>query len=127
MNIIIDSPGFNAGTTLEAYISNQLNRLNSDRIIQADVTLYLGPVGSPERHHCEIRLEIPGNDLFVKKQGDHFETAISSCIDILFKMEKEEKERVIKQRQADENMIQDELLKGEDENDDNVELEDVVK
>lgn len=118
MNIIIDSPGFNAGSTLEAYITNQLNRLNSNRIMQADVTLYLGPVGSPERHHCEIRLEIPGNDLFVKKQGDHFETAISTCVDILFKMEKEEKEKAIRQRQADENIIQDELMKGGDAGDD---------
>lgn len=127
MNIIIDSPGFNAGGTLENYITNQLDRLNSDRIMQADVTLYLGPEGTPERHHCEIRLEIPGNDLFVKKQGDYFETAISSCVDILLRMEKEEKERAIKERKANETIIQDELIKGLDENDDDVELEDVVR
>jgi len=127
MNIIIDSPGFNAGPTLESYITNQLNRLNGDRIMQADVTLFLGPEGTPERHHCEIRLEIPGNDLFVKKQGEYFETAISSCMDVLFRMEKEEKEKAIRARKANETIIQDQLVRGIDENDDDVELEDVVE
>lgn len=126
MNIIIESPGFTAGATLESYINKQLQRLTSNRIMQADVTLYLGPVGTPERHHCEIRLEIPGNDFFAKKQGDHFETAVSSCLDVLLKMEKEEKEKAIKQRQADENIIQDELLKDHTESYDDAAPKDTV-
>lgn len=127
MDIIIASPGFNAGASLEDFTKRQLDRLNNDRTIRANVTLYLGPSGNPDRNYCEIRLEIPGNDLFVKKQSEHFETAISACVDVLAKLQKEEKKKAVHQRQANEDIIQDELMKGEDESSDDVELEDIVK
>jgi len=126
MDIIIQSLGFNAGEALEGFIQEKVNTLKSDNIVRANVTLYKGPSGNPEADYCEIRLEVPGNDLFVKKHSHYFETAVSDCIDVLSLQIKKGKDKNVNARKADENLIQDELLKAE-EDDEDVELEDVVK
>ena len=126
MDIIIQSLGFNAGESLENFIREKINTLKSDNIVRANVTLYKGPAGNPESDYCEIRLEVPGNDLFVKKHSQYFETSVSECVDVLSLQIKKNKDKYVDARQANENVIQDELLKGE-EDDDDVELEDVVK
>jgi putative sigma-54 modulation protein len=84
MDIIIDSPGFTAGESLEDFTRQKLQKLDKlANIIRANVTLYLGPPTSPGRHHCEVRLEIPGNDLFVERGADDFERAIIEVTDVL--------------------------------------------
>ena len=125
MDIIIQSLGFKASDALEDFIKEKLNGLKSDRIIRANVVLYKGPAGNPDSDYCEIRLEVPGNDPFVKKHNPYFETAVSECVEVLTQQLKKIRDKNIDQRQADAVAIQDELA--EAENDDDVELEDVVK
>ncbi|MBV9987059.1 MAG: HPF/RaiA family ribosome-associated protein [Chitinophagaceae bacterium] len=127
MDIIIQSLGFKAGENLEAFVSEKLNTLKNDKIIRADVTLFKGPGSEADGDYCEIRLEMPGNDPFVKRHGAHFETAVSECVDALSEILNRTKSRDIKQRQADTTTIQDALMEGEEDADTNVELEDVVK
>jgi len=103
-----------------------MNTLKSDNIVRANVTLYKGPAGNPESDYCEIRLEVPGNDLFVKKHSQYFETAVSECVEVLSLQIKKSKDKNVNARQADEDLIQDELLNTEDDDGD-VELEDVVR
>ena len=69
---------------------------------------------------------MPGNDYFVKKGNAHFETAVTECTDVLQKKLKKQHDININQRHADENKIQDELMAGEDDEEE-TELEDVVK
>lgn len=126
MDIIIQSLGFTTGESLEVFIQERVKSLKSDNIVRANVTLYKGPSGNPESDYCEIRLEVPGNDLFVKKHSQYFETAVSECIDILSLQIKKNKDKNVYGRKADDAFIQDELLKAEDDDED-VELEDVVK
>jgi len=126
MDIIIQSPGFNAGESLENFIKEKVNTLKSDNIVRANVTLYKGPAGNPNNDYCEIRLEVPGNDLFVKKNSEYFETSVSECVEVLSQQIKKSKDKHTDARQADENVIQDELLKSEGDDED-VELEDIVK
>ena len=126
MNIIIQSLGFNAGSSLETFVQEKVNTLKSDTIIRANVVLYKGPSNNPDSDYCEIRLEVPGNDHFVKKHSAHFETSVSECVEVLSQQISKAKNKHAAELKADENIIQDELLKGEeDEND--VELEDVVR
>jgi ribosome-associated translation inhibitor RaiA len=127
MDIIIQSLGFRAGETLEAFVNEKVNTLKNDTIIRADVTLFKGPVSEAESDYCEIRLEMPGNDPFVKRHNVHFETAIVECVDALSEILNRQKSRGIRQRQADANTIQDALLEGEEDADTDVDLEDVVK
>src|SRR6476620_10655724 len=113
MDIIIQSLGFKAGDTLEQFITDKLNNLKHDNIVRANVVLYKGPDSTPESDYCEIRLEVPGNDPFVKKHGVYFETAVTECIEVLEETLKREKTRQLDRRQAEAIAIQDALLEGE--------------
>lgn len=126
MDIIIQHLGFNTSETLDAFIREKINTLKSDKIVRANVTLYLASDGNPNNQVCEIRLEVPGNDYFVKKGSVHFETAVNECVNILKNKFKKRHDVNINQRHADENKIQDELLAGEDDEEE-TELENVVK
>lgn len=126
MDIIIQSLGFKAGETLESFIREKLDTVKSDRIIRANVGLYLGADSNPENNYCEIRLEVPGKDFFVKKNSPHFETAVTDCVEVLKQQVSKEKEKYMDNRQADAEKIQDALIEGT-ERDDDVDLEDVVK
>ena len=122
MNVIIQSLGFTASNDLQNFIRNKISVLKSDRIFTTNVILFKGPETEPENNYCEILLEIPGNDLFVKKNSEHFEVSISECIDVLNKMINKSKERQIDKRHADAAEIQDNLS----ENTEDLDLEDVV-
>ena len=126
MDIIIQSLGFTAGDSLESFIKEKVNTLKSDTIVRANVTLYKGPASNPENDYCEIRFEVPGNDLFVKKSGAYFEVSVTECVDVLNKMIKKNRDISVGRRKGNEDAIQDELMAGEDDETE-PELEDVVK
>lgn len=99
MDIIIQSLGFKAGEVLETYIKNKLNKLNpSDHIVRANVTLFLGPDRLIPNDYCEIRLEVPGNDLFVKQNNADFEIAVDEAVDRLQGMLRKAKEKLTDRR-----------------------------
>ncbi len=125
MDIIIQSLGFKAGETLESFTREKINALKSDDIVRAQVTFYKGPAGNPENDYCEIRLEVPGNDHFVKKHSQYFETSVTECVEVLTHMIQKTKDKQVANRQAEATVIQDALMEGEDGDD--VELEDIVK
>ena len=124
MDIIIQSLGFRAGQALESFIRDKINALKSDRIVRANVTLYKGPSGNPDADYCEIRLEMPGNDPFVKKHSPYFETSVTECVEVLSQFVKKEKDKHLDSRQADPVVIQEAMV---EDNDEDVDLEDVVK
>ena len=126
MDIIIQSLGFPNSETLNDFIREKVNTLKSDTIVRANVTLYIGSDGNPENQICEIRLEVPGPDLFAKRGAAHFEAAVNDCVDVLQKQIKKNRDKSVDRRHADENVIQDELLAGEDDEQE-PELEDIVK
>lgn len=84
MDVIIQSKGFTAGKELEDYIIDKLQKLNKmdDGIIRARVMLQEGQE-QVDNKHCDIRLEVPGNDLFVKKNSANYEAAALEAIDTL--------------------------------------------
>ena len=126
MDIIIQSLGFNAGETLERFIKEKLSGLKSDNIVRANVTLFLGPSSLPENNYCEIRLEVPGNDHFVKKNGIYFENSVSECLDVLTKMIKKARDKDIARRHAEAAAMENAALEANDVETE-PELEDVVK
>ncbi|MES2648042.1 MAG: HPF/RaiA family ribosome-associated protein [Bacteroidota bacterium] len=126
MDIIIQSLGFNAGESLERFIREKVSGLKSDAIVRANVTLFLGPPTTPENNYCEIRLEVPGNDHFVKKQSQYFETSVSECVDVLTQMIKKNRDKNMDRRHVEAIAIQDAALEASDAETE-PELEDVVK
>lgn len=99
MDVIIQSLGFKAGEGLESFVREKLNKLKpDDTIIRANVTLYFGADKNTPETFCEIRLEVPGNDLFVKESArDDFEQAVESTVNKLQSILRKSKEKQVDQ------------------------------
>ncbi len=85
METTIQSLGFKAGSSLEDFVRNKLSRLDRKQsgIVRATVTLFEGPESQTDNKHCEIRLEMPGADPFVKRNHSSWEQAIVDVVDTL--------------------------------------------
>jgi putative sigma-54 modulation protein len=125
MDIIIQSLGFKASEQLENFAREKISSLKHDKIIRANITLYKGPESEPENNYCEIRLEIPGNDPFVKKHSAYFETAISDCTELLQEILSQLRTKKQLRRKGDAVAIQDAMNQAETDLD--PDLEDVVR
>ncbi|RYY40408.1 MAG: HPF/RaiA family ribosome-associated protein [Chitinophagaceae bacterium] len=123
MDIIIQSLGFKHSSELEGYIQEKLEKLKpSDRIIRANVTLFQGPDRAVSEDYCEIRLEVPGPDLFVKERGASFEQSIDACVDVLANQMKRAREKQIdhSQRNAPNDVLTDQLLAADTDEDESL-------
>jgi putative sigma-54 modulation protein len=82
MNIKVNSVRFDADQKLIDHVNKKVNKLGQffDGIIGAEVFLRLENVQDDENKIAEVKLLIPGNDLFVKKQSKTFEEAINKAI-----------------------------------------------
>ena len=96
MNIEIQSPHVHLNETLTAFVNDKVNHLNHfyNRIESANVCLKLDKSDTHENKVCEIRLAIPGNDLFAKRNAHSFESAVSETIDAIHKQLIKHKEMV---------------------------------
>ena len=85
MNTQIRSIHFDADSKLINYINKKIVKLPHffDVIIGSEVYLKLEKSSTSENKVVEIKLNIPGNDLFVKRQCTTFEEATDECIEAL--------------------------------------------
>lgn len=85
MNIKINSVHFDADQKLLDHINKKVSKVGQffDGIIGAEVFLRLENVQDDENKIAEVKLFIPGEDLFVKKQSKSFEEAINKSVDTL--------------------------------------------
>jgi putative sigma-54 modulation protein len=85
MQVKIQSVHFIADNKLEMFIEDKISKLNNhyDQIIGSDVILRLEKSATRENKIAEIKLKIPGNDLFAKKQSKTFEEATDLAVDAL--------------------------------------------
>ena len=102
MDVIIQSLGFKAGEELENYVREKLGKLSpNDHIVRANVTMYVGADKNIPDTFCEIRLEVPGNDLFVKESAkDNFEQAVDSTVNKLQSILRKQKDKQVAQWQG---------------------------
>ena len=101
MEIIINSVNFKTDKTLEAFVREKVSKLFShcNKIIRANVILREGENGNPESKLCEIRLMIPGYDHFVKKSTEVYEKSVLQAVNVLLKILRRDKSRLITKRQ----------------------------
>jgi putative sigma-54 modulation protein len=112
MDVIIQSLGFKASDTLENYIREKLEKLApSDHIVRANVVLFQGPDRNTPNDYCEIRLEVPGNDHFVKEQSPHFEQSVDEAVNKLQSMIRKAKDKMVDRQRGEADAI-DELMNG---------------
>ncbi|MBT3207124.1 MAG: ribosome-associated translation inhibitor RaiA [Bacteroidetes bacterium] len=95
MNIKIHSVRFDADAKLVEFVEARINKLIQlyDNIIGVEVFLRLVNNQNQENKVTEIRIEIPVNDLFAKKQEKTFEAATDSAIEALRRQIKKHKEK----------------------------------
>lgn len=100
MEITIQSLHFKANSLLELYVQNKLDKLSriNNRIIAGDVCLKLDKSKKLDNKICEIRLAIPGKDVFAKSQCKTFEEALNETVQALQQQLKKRKTQMEKDR-----------------------------
>jgi putative sigma-54 modulation protein len=95
MNVKIQSIKFDADQKLIDFINNKLTKVHRfyDGIIGAEVFLKVENVQELKNKTVEVKLLIPGNDLFVQRQARKFEEGIDDCINVLKRQVKKHKEK----------------------------------
>jgi putative sigma-54 modulation protein len=85
MDINIHSVRFDADIKLVDFIKSKVSKLIqfNDDIIAAEVFLRLENTQDMENKITEIKIDIPGNNLFAKKQSKTFEEATDLAVDAL--------------------------------------------
>ena len=96
MKITINSVKFKADKKLEEFITEKVQKLttNYNDIIGSEVILKIENGEDLENKIAEIRLMIPGNDLFAKKNCKTFEGAADQAIEALKKQLIKHKEKL---------------------------------
>lgn len=85
MNVQIQSVKFDADKKLIDFIEKKVSKLEKffDGIIGAEVFLRVENSQSMENKKAEIRLAIPGNDLFAERICKTFEEAVDETVEAL--------------------------------------------
>ena len=96
MDIIVNAVQFTADKKLIDHVNKKVNKLGQyfDRIIGAEVYLRLENVHDDENKIAEVKLLIPGDELFVKKHSNTFEDAVNKSVDSLNRQVTKYKEKL---------------------------------
>lgn len=87
MKVTIKSVHFKADTKLEQFIEKKVAKLSGifEGVLGSEITLKLDKAEAKENKIAEVRLQIPGSDLFAKKQSNTFEEATDLAVGALRK------------------------------------------
>jgi putative sigma-54 modulation protein len=96
MKIRVQSIHFTADVKLLDFIQKKVDKLDQffDQIISGDVYLRLEKTEDEANKISEIKLAIPGNDLFSKEQCKTFEEATDKAVESLRRQLGKHKEKV---------------------------------
>ena len=96
MKVNITSVHFKTDQKLEKYIHERIEKLSGlyEGLIGTEVTLRIEKNEKEGNKVAEIRLQIPGNDLFAKKQSKTFEQSTDVAVEALRKQLVKYKEKV---------------------------------
>ncbi len=91
----VEAVHFTADQQLVDFINVKVDKLNKffDNIVNTDVILKVEKKESFENKIVEIKMNVPGKELFAKKTGDSFESATDECVEALRRQVKKYKER----------------------------------
>jgi len=98
MKVSINSVHFKADNKLEQFIEKKVNKLSGfyEGVIGSEITLKVDKSESSDNKIAEIRVQIPGYDLFAKKQSNTFEEATDQVVSALRKQLEKHKAKLKK-------------------------------
>lgn len=96
MKINVNAVHFTADQKLVNYISEKVNKLELfyDHIIGVEVFLRLDKEHAYDNKITEVKIHIPGKELFAKKQCSSFEEAADLAVEALRKQVSKHKEKI---------------------------------
>ncbi len=96
MNVTVQAIHFTADSKLVDFIQKKANKLDQfyDQIISGEVYLKLEKVEDEANKISEIKLSIPGNQLFAKEKCKTFEEATDLAIESLRKQLEKHKQKI---------------------------------
>lgn len=95
MKLQMQSVHFDADVKLTDFIQKRADKLDTfyDRIIDGEVIMRLEPDEKRENKIIEIKLNIPGEQLFAEKKAGSFEAATDEVVEALRRQLKKYKEK----------------------------------
>lgn len=96
MKVYTQSVNFNASASLLDFTQKKVESLTRfyDKIVDAEVFFKLENSSDKENKITEIKINIPGNELVVKKQFKTFEEGVSTGVDTLKRSLRKTKEKL---------------------------------
>ncbi len=96
MKVSVQSVNFNIDVDLIKYIEKRVNNLEKfhDNIIGAEVFLKVQKSSEKENKISELKINLPGNDIIVKKHSKSFEEAVSLSVDAVKRQLLKRKEKL---------------------------------
>ncbi len=96
MKISVQSVNFNIDNDLMKYIEKKLNTLEKfhDQILGAEVFLKVQSTSDKENKITDIKINLPGNDIVIKKESKTFEEGVSMSVDSLKRHLVKRKEKI---------------------------------
>ncbi len=95
MKVFTQSVNFNADKELIIFVEEKVATLEKfhDKIVDAEVFLKVQNTSDKENKVTEIKINIPGSELIVKRETKSFEEGVSSAVDNLKRQLKKSKEK----------------------------------
>ncbi len=95
MKVSIKSIHFKTDAKLEQFIEKKVSKLSGlyEGVLASEVTLKVDKAETSENKITEIRLQVPGYDLYAKKQCNTFEEATDTAVSALKKQLEKHKEK----------------------------------
>ena len=95
MEVKVHTVKFEADANLLKFVQEKVEKLEVfyDNIIGSEVYLRMDNANNPEDKIAEIKIAVPGADLFAKKQCKSFEEAIDTAVDALRRQVKKRKQK----------------------------------
>ena len=96
MKVSVQSVNFNADRSLIEFVEKKVNSLEKyyDKIVDSEVFLKVQQTSGKENKFVDLKLNIPGNDLVVKKQCKTFEEGVMLATDSLKRQLTKKKEKI---------------------------------
>ncbi len=95
MKVFTQSVNFNADRELIKYAEDKVSSLTKfhDKIVDAEVFLKVQNTSDKENKVTEIKINIPGSELIVKRETKTFEEGVNAAVDNLKRQLKRSKEK----------------------------------
>jgi putative sigma-54 modulation protein len=96
MKVFVQSVNFNADRDLIDFIEKKVNGLEKyyDKIVDSDVFLKVQQTSEKKNKLVEVKINVPGNEIVVKKQSKTFEEGAMLAVDSLKRQLTKKKEKI---------------------------------